>query len=40
MEVNSKHKYINNINITGTSSYLTNITNDLKNEFYRRTYFS
>jgi len=40
MEVNLKNKYINNINITRTKNYLINITNDLNNELYRRTYSS
>ena len=39
MEVNFKKEYVN-INITRTRNYIINITNELNNNLYRRTYSS
>ena len=39
MEVNFKKEYVN-INITRRRNYIINITNELNNNLYRRTYSS
>lgn len=40
MEVNFKKRYVNKINITRTRNHIINITNELNNKLYRRTYSS